>query len=440
MKYKIGVIGKAARSKEVPKILEKGARLVGEEIARQGVILVTGACMGVPEIAAKAASKKGGLVLGYSPAKEIKEHLSPPVSYPFPVKNEILIFTGHGKIGRNVLSVLESDGVIAVGGGIGTLNEFSIAFHEGKVIGVLEGVGGAIEKVLNIEEELRKGTGKRIKAVIIKDKEPRRLVKRVLEEIKKREKKIKAEAPIVFKNKKGKNLFGVLHLPEKERPPLVILSHGFQGNVTDSKFVKLARVLREEGFLVFRFDFEGCGNSEGEAKGITLANEVFDLESAWEAVLDQCHIDSKRVAIVGYSLGAVASALFASKFETPIKTLVFWAPALNQKELFKIWYSKDDLEEIKKGVLIKGTKEIGREYYLENKNRDYSPVLSKIKSPILIIHGKKDEDVPLGFSKKLSENQNIVLKVLPKADHKFGDLRSQERLVSETAKWIKKYL
>ena len=105
-------MGKAGRSRELPEELKRGAEIIGKEIAKNGCILVTGACMGVADVAAKSASKQKGLVFGYSPAKNLREHLEPPTSYPYPAKNTELIFTGQGKIGRNVLSILECDGVI----------------------------------------------------------------------------------------------------------------------------------------------------------------------------------------------------------------------------------------------------------------------------------------------------------------------------------------
>jgi len=88
MKIKIGIIGKAGRSAELPEILIKNARIIGKEVVKKGCILVTGACMGVPEITAKAAVAKGGIVLGYSPSKNLKEHPESPISYSKPAKNE----------------------------------------------------------------------------------------------------------------------------------------------------------------------------------------------------------------------------------------------------------------------------------------------------------------------------------------------------------------
>ena len=437
MKYKIGVMGKAGRGRCLPELLIKSAEIIGRKIAKENCILITGACMGVPDIAARSAIAAGGLVLGYSPAKDLKGHLEPPISYPRLSKGMIPIYTGYGKIGRNVLSIFECDGLIFIGGGIGTLNEFSIAYHEGKVIGVLEGVEGIAQKVLQIEGDF-KDTG----AAIVKDKSPERLVEKVIEEIEKREEGPRKEIPITFKNEKGKNLAGILHLPEQEKPPLVIICHGFQGTKTDRKYVKLARRLTEEGILVLRFDFEGCGDSEGDPKELTVEREVSDLNSALRAVLKECDINSKRIAFIGGSLGGTIVTYLVEKFKIPAKALVLLAPAFNQKELFENWYTKKEIKEIKdKGFLTKGEKEIGKNYYLENKDKDYSFTLSRFSLPILIIHGEKDEDVPLEFSEKLSQKyKNITLKILSKANHKFNDFGSQEKLIKETVKWLKKYL
>jgi len=436
-KYKIGVMGKAGRSKDLPQILIKSAKIIGKEIAKQGCILITGACMGVPDIVSKIVSREGGLALGYSPSKNLKEHIEPPISYPYPPKNMELIFTGYGKIGRNVLSIIGCDGVIFIGGGIGTLNEFSIAYHEGKVIGILEGVEGIAEKVLEMKKDF-KDSG----AIIIKDKNPKRLVKKVIEAIKYREEEPRKEIPITFKNERGKNLSGIFHLPEREKPPVVIICHGFQNTKSDRKYIRLARLLRKEGILVFRFDFEGCGDSEGDPKEITIERKISDLKSALKTVLKEGDVDSKRIAFVAGSLGSVVSSLFVERFKIAAKTLIFWSQAFNQKSLFKIWYSKEDLKEFeKKDFLIKGEKEIGKDYYLENKNKDYSSIVSKLNLPIFIIHGKEDKDVPLEFSQKLSKRyKKITLKILSQANHKFDDFITQQKLIRLTANWLKKYL
>jgi len=252
------------------------------------------------------------------------------------------------------------------------------------------------------------------------------------------------EKPFVFKNKKGKQLVGILHLPEgKKRWPLVLVCHGFGGTKTYRKFVRLARALEKNGIASFRFDFEGCGDSEGRFENATIKREVSDLESALEFISRKRNSHKNKIAFIGYSMGGVISTRFVVKNKFPARALVFWAPAFNQKSLFLIWTTKYELRKWKEqGFLIYKDKKMGIRYLKENKNKDYSSLLSGIKAPILIIHGKKDETVPLKFSKKLTRDYKAVkrLIVLSKSDHKFEDFYEQKILINETLKWLKKNL
>ncbi len=440
MKYKIGVMGKASRGEKISQDLVEKAKKTGEEIAQQNCILVTGACMGVSYEAAKSCGEKGGEVLAYSPSSDLKSHIEPPISYPYPPAGCKLIFTGMGKVGRNVLSIKESDGVIIIGGGMGTTNEFSIAAHEGKVIGILKGTKGAADELL----ELFKKIGGKKNAVVVADYNPKKLVEKVIQKIKEKEEYLKPsnEIPISFKNQNGKQLIGIFHLPLRVyKPPLVILVHGFGGSKTKISFVRLARALVKEKIAVFRFDFEGCGDSQGDLENTTIQKQILDLNSAIKAILKEADIDGTRIAFVAESLGTVVAALFKNQFSFPLKTMVFWAPAFCQKKLFQVWHTPVELENWrKKGYITRKDKKIGVEYLRENENEDYSRALSRIDLPILILHGKKDETVPIKFSENLAKKFKNLKLIKLSSGHKFEDYTDQGKLIRETIRWVKKYI
>jgi len=79
-------------------------------------------------------------------------------------------------MGREVVNIRSSDIVIIVGGRSGTLGEFSIAFDEGKLIGILEGTGGITSEIRDIVKIVKKRTGARI----IYGKDPHELVRNLL--------------------------------------------------------------------------------------------------------------------------------------------------------------------------------------------------------------------------------------------------------------------
>ena len=126
---------------EIKEFLER-AKELGMEIAKSANILLTGGGAGYPYAALQGAISKNGKVICYSPAKNKQEHIE-KYCFPFEEKEEY-IFTGMGIPGRNLPLVQNADAVIIIGGQIGTLNEFTIAFAENKKIGILEGMGGKV--------------------------------------------------------------------------------------------------------------------------------------------------------------------------------------------------------------------------------------------------------------------------------------------------------
>jgi len=146
MKLVIGVMGSAKR---VPAHAETLAFEVGRHIALAGCILVTGATTGLPLCAARGATSEGGLVVGMSPAPDRRSHRA--LHLP-EAAHDLIVFTGFGFKGRNVLNVRACDAIITVGGSFGTLNEFTIACDEGRVVGVLAGSGGISDHAERILE------------------------------------------------------------------------------------------------------------------------------------------------------------------------------------------------------------------------------------------------------------------------------------------------
>ncbi|MBI3335717.1 MAG: LOG family protein [Candidatus Portnoybacteria bacterium] len=153
------------------------AEEVGRLIAKHGAVIVTGATIGIPWLAAKGAKEAGGLSIGLSPAASEKEHVK---VYNLPTDYfDLIIYTGFNYSGRNLLLVRSSDASIIICGRMGTLNEFTIAFEDGKPIGILSGSGGTLELIDEIIEESHRSDP----GGVIYDSEPETLVKKVLDRV-----------------------------------------------------------------------------------------------------------------------------------------------------------------------------------------------------------------------------------------------------------------
>lgn len=173
MKIKIGVMGSA--TEKLSKKQKMKAIALGRAIGQRDCLLVTGACPGLPHLAAKGVKQIGGFVLGISPGLSLVEHVK---KYDAPTKHhDVLIFTGSGLMGREVVNIRSSDIVVIIGGRSGTLGEFAIAYDEGKLIGVLQDTGGIADQIETILSICRiKQTG----AKVLMDANPDRLVSRLL--------------------------------------------------------------------------------------------------------------------------------------------------------------------------------------------------------------------------------------------------------------------
>lgn len=181
LKYKIAVSGSAVLNHCGPENKGKFFSL-GKEIARRGVVLLTGATTGTPQVVAEGAKKSGGFVIGLSPASSKIAHLK---TYKLPVKyHDLIIYTGFDYSGRNLILTRSADAIIIICGRIGTLNEFTIAFEDNKPIGVLLGTGGTSALIPEIIKVAKRGMGK-----VVFASTPKALLDKLIPLIKKEEQK-----------------------------------------------------------------------------------------------------------------------------------------------------------------------------------------------------------------------------------------------------------
>ncbi len=178
-KYKICVSGAAETGHCAPNSEERSEEL-GRLIAKKDLILVTGATTGLPYWAAKGAKEAGGFVVGFSPAASKMAHLK---TYHLPTDyHDLIVYTGFEYSGRNLILTRAADAVITVCGRLGTLNEFTIAFEDKKVQGVLTGTGGMADMLEDIIKKSHRGQGR-----VVFESDPEKLLDKVVELIKEQE-------------------------------------------------------------------------------------------------------------------------------------------------------------------------------------------------------------------------------------------------------------
>jgi len=172
--FTLAVLGSSTMSEDSPE--GKTAMRVGRLIATRGQVLMTGGCPGLPHAAIRGAVEAGGMTVAVSPAANRESHAT---QYGYPLDATIHIFTGTGTKGRNVTLVRSADACIFVGGGMGTLNEFTIAFDElgsARAIGILKGSGGFSADMARLASRASRPS----KALLVEESNPDTLVDRLL--------------------------------------------------------------------------------------------------------------------------------------------------------------------------------------------------------------------------------------------------------------------
>ena len=140
----------------------------------------------------------------------------------------------------------------------------------------------------------------------------------------------------------GLTLVGVLHEPKADGPrPAVIDLHGFGGSCSGAGHHELARALERAGYVVLRFDFRGCGKSEG-LRGHVIGNEqVEDTQNAVTFLQQQASVDPARIGVVGASMGGTV-AIHATALDPRIKVCAASGSSGNGARRFRYQYPSDD--------------------------------------------------------------------------------------------------
>ncbi len=173
LQYSICVSG-AANGLTVEAAKGLAARL-GAAIAKRGHITTTGATVGLPYAAAKAAHDAGGTSIGFSPATNVREHMR---KYRLPRESfDFINYTGMQYVGRDFQLIQSADAVITVGGRFGSLHEFVTALEAHKPCGILINSAGAAD----IIPELMKVLELPRKHLVIYDENPENLIERIVD-------------------------------------------------------------------------------------------------------------------------------------------------------------------------------------------------------------------------------------------------------------------
>lgn len=219
-------------------------------------------------------------------------------------------------------------------------------------------------------------------------------------------------------------LKGNLHLPNKQKPPVVIGSHGLFADRRSPKQLALAQACVSAGIAYFRFDHRGCGESQGDfSQKLSFKTRCRDLLKACDVIKERKDTGN-LIALFGSSLGGAASLFAASLIK--VQSVVTFAAPLNSGCVLEA-IDKSGLSAKETSIPIK-----------ELLDFDFSQRLPEIKN-ILVIHGDLDEIVPISHAYDIFDRVSPPkkIRIQKQGDHRMSDKLHQETFARLCVRWFK---
>jgi dipeptidyl aminopeptidase/acylaminoacyl peptidase len=218
----------------------------------------------------------------------------------------------------------------------------------------------------------------------------------------------------------GNKIYALLTIPRTERPetgwPVIIFNHGYippEVYRTTERYEAHVEALAQHGYIVFRPDYRGHGNSEGEARGgYSSPDYTVDVLNAVAAVKTHPDVDPNRIGMWGHSMGGQIT-LRSMVVSDEIKAGVIWAGVVaSYPDLFERWRRNrptptpdpQATESPRRGWRTEltetyGSPEENPEFWASISPNSY---LAALSGPIQLHHGTADDSVPVEFSELLA--------------------------------------
>jgi uncharacterized protein len=218
---------------------------------------------------------------------------------------------------------------------------------------------------------------------------------------------------------------GILAIPDKPvRHPCMVLSHGLISSKDSSKSVALADAFYAAGVASCRFDYHGCGESEGDLKDTTLTIRLRNLQTVVQYVRGHELLDPQIIGLLGSSFGGSTTLLHAAHDKTLRCAIMLATPHRLEKR------PDDEMDQI------------GFTHIYEDFSRyDLLSEARKV-SHGLVIHGDNDETVPweegIAIYRNLSDPRHFEL--IKGGDHVFSVPADRDRVIQLSVDWFKRSL
>jgi pimeloyl-ACP methyl ester carboxylesterase len=242
----------------------------------------------------------------------------------------------------------------------------------------------------------------------------------------------------------GVKLCAIVQMPENAKA-LVILCHGFGGDKNSSFHQAIIPLLEQNQIAHLRFDFRGCGDSEGLDVDLRPQNTILDLLGALTSpIVDEAKSRKMPVIICGTSFGGYTTLLaqIDPAFSQRVDSVILRCPVSDYPQVYrnklgeeglKQWRGKGYIAETYDGRIVRTLYSFFDEIGLY----DVYKRAEKLMKPCLVLHGKADDLVPFSQSEKLALSlpQGKLISY-EGCDHRFSDPQHKLQAAKDAVQFI----
>jgi pimeloyl-ACP methyl ester carboxylesterase len=175
---------------------------------------------------------------------------------------------------------------------------------------------------------------------------------------------------------------------------------------------------------VFRFDFLGCGESDGEFADISVASQVAQTQHLLAHLA--AHYPQYSRHVLGFSMGGLVALQTALADMEAMQTMTLLAPAANLAQLVEAVASSNSAAQRADCIDFLAL-EISQNFRQELAQLAPFSGLATLNIPTLVVHGETDQAVPVEIGEQVAAClPQATFEAWPNADHTFA--RKEQRL------------
>lgn len=217
----------------------------------------------------------------------------------------------------------------------------------------------------------------------------------------------------------GLKIYALLTVPHGDPPvggwPVIVFNHGYIPPAeysTTGRYASYTDAFSRNGYIVFKPDYRGHGDSEGNPEGAYYSTAyTSDVLNAVASVKKYPSVNPDKIGMWGHSMGG-SITLRSMVVTKDIKAGVIWAGVVaSYDDMIKNWRRARPfmLSESERAFRRPGRQTLIDKYGDTDKNPDFwqsiSPIFftKDISGPLQLHHGTSDNEVPILFSERLNE-------------------------------------